>query len=54
MTLRVWMLLVLLAAAGACVVRGVAILSTSGAWIAAGVVIAGLGLLALTDVKSAG
>lgn len=54
MTLREWMLLVLLAAAGGCVVQGVSLVSDAAAWVVAGFVLAGLALLVLTDVTGDG
>lgn len=53
MSKREWVLAFLLAAAGACVVRGVAVLTVSGAWVAAGVLLAALAWLTLTDDRKA-
>ena len=49
MTRREWMLFFLLAAAAACVVRGVSFLTESGAWITAGLLGAVLAYLVLSD-----
>lgn len=53
MTKREWALALLLAAAGACVVRGVAVLSVSGAWVVAGVLLAALAWLTLSGADEA-
>ena len=53
MSLREWMLYVLLAAAAGCVVRGVALLTVSGAWIVGGVLAAVLAYLLLADDSTA-
>lgn len=52
MTLREWMLFAMLAVAGACIVRGVALISDPAAWIVAGVAVAALAFLVLTDVTT--